>query len=154
MAHSFELLVWVDSCALPDGERSVVISEAEKLHLPEWADSLKLVTDSETSRPDAALLLIGTSPSALARSMFFSLFRSGVPVGALVAGEPSFSEPIFAKLEEWDRCWTFKDQRHLVSILHNSVQEWISETNRGMILYPSGDDLIRSWNGVAGESID
>ncbi len=154
MAHSFELLVWVDSCALPDGERSVVISEAEKLHLPEWADSLKLVTDSETSRPDAALLLIGTSPSAPARSMFFSLFRSGVPVGALVAGEPSFSEPIFAKLEEWDRCWTFKDQRHLVSILHNSVQEWISETNRGMILYPSGDDLIRSWNGVAGESID
>jgi len=154
MAHSFELLVWTDSSALPDGERSVVVSEVGKLRLPEWADGLKLVTDPKTSGPDAALLLIGNSPSALARSTFFSLFRSGVSVGALVSGEPSFSEPIFAKLEEWNRCWTFKDQRNLVSILHNSIQDWILGTNRGMTFYPSGDDLIRSWNGVAGESID
>ncbi len=154
MAHSFGLLIWTDRHILPAGENSVVFSEAGKLRVPDWADGLNLVGASEVTKPDAALLLIGTSPSALARSMFFSLFRAGIPVGALVSGEPSFSEPIFAKLEEWKRCWTFKDQGHLVSIIHNSVQDWVFGINRGMTLYPSGDDLIRSWNGVAGESID
>ncbi|MCK5131170.1 MAG: SpoIIE family protein phosphatase [Candidatus Sabulitectum sp.] len=154
MSHSFELLVWTDSNVLPAGESSVVFSEAGKLHVPRWADRLKLVGESETSQPDAALLLIGTTPTALARSRFFSLFRKGIPVGALVGGEPLFSDPIFLKLEEWQRRWTFRDQEHLVSIIHNSVQDWISGINKGMTSYPSGDDLIHSWNDVAGESID
>jgi hypothetical protein len=154
MAHSFELMVWSDSSVLSGGRGSVVASEAGKLRVPDWADKLELSGDLQPSKPDAALLLIGTSPSLLARSKFFSLFREGIPVGALVAGEPSFSDSVFAKLKEWGRCWSFNEQEHLVSIIHNSVQEWISGISGAMTSYPSGNDLIRSWNGVAGESVD
>ena len=154
MSHSFDLLVWTDSNVLPASDDSVAVSEAGKLRVPDWADELIIGNESLTSKPDAALLFIGTRPSALARSKFFSLFREGIPVGALVGGEPSFSEPIFAKLEEWERCWTYTDQGHLVSIIHNAVQDWISGINRDLTQYPSGGDLIQSWNIVAGESID
>ena len=154
MAHSFELLVWTDSSVLPAGERSVALSEAGKLRVPDWADGMRLSFEFGDSKPDAALLFLGTTPSPRARFLFFSLFRAGVPVGALIHGEPSFSEPIFAKLEEWTQCWPFKDQAQLVSLIHNLVQEWISGINRTMTSYPYGEDLIRSWNGVAGESID
>ncbi|MCD6589207.1 MAG: SpoIIE family protein phosphatase [Candidatus Fermentibacteraceae bacterium] len=154
MAHSFELLVWTDSSVLAGGEDAVVVSETGKLRVPAWAEGMKLTVGAQVSKLDAALMLLGTEPSALARSRFFSLLRLGVPVGALVAGEPSFSEPVFAKLKEWDRCWSFQNQNHLVSIVHNSVQDWISGIKRAMTLYPSGEELIRSWNGVAGESVD
>ncbi len=154
MAHSFELLVWTDTHVLPAGEGSVLVSEAGKLRVPDWADGMKLVDESPISKPDAALLLIGTNPSALARSKFFSLFRAGIPVGALVNGEPLFSEPLFSKLEEWKRCWIFRDQGHLVSTIHTSVQDWVSSIRKSMTSYPSGEDLIHSWNGVAGESVD
>jgi serine phosphatase RsbU (regulator of sigma subunit) len=154
MPDSFELLVWADSSVLPAGEGSVVLSEAGKIRPPAWADRLSVSPEFESSKPHAALLLIGTNPSSFARARFFSLFRDGIPVGALVGGEPQFSMPIFSKLNEWKRCWTFRDQGHLVSIVHNAVQNWVSGINRGLMSYPSGEDLIRSWNGVAGESID
>jgi len=154
MAHSFELLVWTDSSVLSGGEGAVAVSETGKLRVPAWADRMELAAGARVSKPDAALMLLGTEPSVLARSRFFSLLRLGVPVGALVAGEPSYSEPVFAKLKEWGRCWSFQNQNHMASIVHNSVQDWISGIDRAMTLYPSGEDLIRSWNGVAGESID
>ncbi|MCK5786513.1 MAG: SpoIIE family protein phosphatase [Candidatus Sabulitectum sp.] len=154
MAHSLELLVWADVHTLPTGDCSVLFSETGKLRVPGWADRLRLVEDSDTTKPDAALLFIGTKPSALARSRFFSLLRAGIPVGAVVSGEPSFSEPVFAKLKEWERCWVFFDQGNLISTIHNPVQEWVLTISRGMTSYSTGEDLIRSWSHVAGESID
>lgn len=154
MPDSFELLVWADAGVLPDGEDSVFVSQAGKLHPPEWAGAVTLVQGFTGTVPDAALLLIGSSPSAGARSRFFSLFRMGVPTGALVTGEPSYSEPIFSKLREWNRCWTYKDRADMVSLVLNSVQGWLKGLNRGLNSYPSGEELIRSWKGVAGESVD
>ncbi len=154
MPYSFELLIWTDESVFPVGEDSLVMAEAGKLGVPDWADNLRIVREVEGSKPDAVLLLIDSKLSALARDKFFSLFRSGIPVGALVSGSPSFSDPIFSKLEEWKRCWVFNHQRDLISTIHNSVQRWISSVNRSLTLYPYGDDLINSWNGVAGESID
>ncbi len=154
MPDSFELLVWADAGVLPDGEDSVFVSQAGKLRPPEWAGAVTLVQGFTGTVPDAALLLIGSSPSAGARSRFFSLFRMGVPIGALVTGEPSYSEPIFSKLREWNRCWTYKDRADMVSLVLNSVQGWLKGLNRGLNSYPSGEELIRSWKGVAGESVD
>ncbi len=154
MPDSFDLLVWADSDVLPAGDDSVIFSETGKLNPPDWAGETRQVFQYGDSTPDAALIAVGTYPSAEARSLFFSLFRTGVPVGALVAGSPSFSEPIFSKLQEWGRCWTYGDKTGLVTMVHNSVQEWVRGITRSLTSYPSGEELIRSWNGVAGDSVD
>lgn len=154
MPDSFDLLVWADTSVLSSGIDSVVLSEAGKMRPPEWADELKLVQPGGDSLPDAMLLLLGERPSASARFLFFSLFRSGVPIGALVAGESQHPEPIFSKLKEWGRSWSYRERGDLVSMVHNSVQDWVGEINRNLTSYPSGEELIQSWKGVAGESVD
>ncbi|HPF33374.1 MAG TPA: hypothetical protein PK907_10190, partial [Candidatus Sabulitectum sp.] len=153
MPDSFDLLVWADS-ALPAGDHSVILSETGKLRPPEWAGGFRVTSSPGEYPPDAALIAMGERPSAEARSLFFSLFRKSVPVGALVFGEPSYSEPIFSKLREWNRCWTYNGKSGLASLVHNSAQEWLEGINRGLSSYPSGEELIRSWNGVAGDSVD
>lgn len=154
MPDSFDLLVWTDTDVLPAGDDSVIYSETGKLRPPDWAGETRQLRELTDTPPDAALIAVGAYPSAEARALFFSLFRTGVPVGALVAGTPSSSEPVFSKLQEWDRCWTYSNKAGLVSMVHNSVQEWIRGVNRGLTSYPSGEELIRSWKGVAGDSVD
>ncbi len=154
MPDSFDLLVWADSAALPAGDHSVILSETGKLRPPEWAGGFRMTSSPGDYPPDAALIAMGERPSAEARSLFFSLFRRSVPVGALVYGEPSYSDPVFSKLREWNRCWTYSGKSSLASLVHNSVQEWLQGINRGLSSYPSGEELIRSWNGVAGDSVD
>ena len=154
MPDSFDLLVWADTTVLSEGIDSVVLSEAGNLRPPGWAGDIRLVKPDRDSLPDAMLLLLGERPSAAARFLFFSLFRSGVPVGALVAGESPHPEPVFSKLKEWGRCWTYRERGDLVSLIHNQVQEWVGGINRDFTSYPAGEELIQSWNGVAGESVD
>ncbi len=155
MPNSFELLVWSDQHKQASMGRSALILEVEKLSFPEWADSYNISTVfSETKKFDAVILLISDKPSARSRLVFFSLFRKGIPIGALVQGEPSFSDPIFSKLNSWNRCWAVDSHIQLVSFLHTQVQEWLLTLNRDLMNYPSGNDLIESWGDVAGSSID
>jgi hypothetical protein len=154
MPDSFNLLVWADAGLRLSSQYSVLLSESGKLKPPKWADSVSIAEEEGVLAPHAALLITGSEPTAYARETFFSLFRRGVPTGALVSGSPSFSEPLFSKLKEWERCWVFSDGGHMVSMVHNDIQRWLLEVARGPASYPSGEELILSWKGVAGESVD
>ncbi|PIE53155.1 hypothetical protein CSA37_02815 [Candidatus Fermentibacteria bacterium] len=154
MPDSFDLLVWADTSVLEAGVDSVILSETGNLRPPGWADRVKVFQEESEVLPDAILFLLGERPSASARAMFFKMFRLGVPVGALVSATDHSSEPVFSKLKEWERLWLWQTRGDLIALLQNTVEQWICSINRDLDSYPSGEELIQSWNGVAGESVD
>ncbi len=148
-----KLLLASEERGFPGGSDFLLRSDAARLRPPSWADGIQLVDDLDDS-PDCVLFLLNGNPSSHVRQIFFDAFRSSLPCAALSSRELAGRDPVVAKLQRWDRLWSYDSQGSARQLLFGQVQDWISSLERESPPFPSGEELLSEWGEIDPQQMD
>ncbi|MCK5116536.1 MAG: SpoIIE family protein phosphatase [Candidatus Aegiribacteria sp.] len=151
--NSFTLSVVFESRELPGGVRDILITDAELLIPPRWADEIQ-ISSVDTSIPDALLLVISGPLSPKLRNIYYNCFRHAVPIAGICFMNLPEDDDAVQDLLNKAICWKFSSANEGRELLRNEIQSWLRSLNREFFPYPEGNDLLQSYGDIDVLSVD
>ncbi|MCK4806380.1 MAG: SpoIIE family protein phosphatase, partial [Candidatus Aegiribacteria sp.] len=151
--NSFTLSVVFENRELSGGIRDILITDAELLIPPGWADEIQ-ISRSDIPTPDALLLVINGPLSPKLRNIYYNCFRHAVPIAGICFMKEPEDDNAVQDLVECSLCWTFSSANEGRELLRNQVQSWLRSLNRESFPFPEGSELLQSYGDIDVLSVD
>ncbi len=131
----------------------ILKTDAELLIPPRWADGI-VISDSDSTVPDALLLIVHGPLSPDLRNIYFNCFRHSVPIAGICFMKVPDDDNEVSELAKNSLCWTFSSAIEGRELLRNQIQDWLRSLNRESFPYPEGRELLQSYGNIDILSVD